>query len=233
MLIRWIPTLALLAFPLAVPAQTAPPLFNLVTLNASATVELPKDTLTVVFGATREGSDAAAVQNQLKQAVEAALAEARKAAKPGQLEVQTGNLSLYPRYAPKGGINGWQGSAELIVEGRDMPAVAQLTGRINTMTISRVAYGLSREARAKVEGEVTAAAIASFRAKAEAVSRQFGFSAYTIHEVSVVTNDNGVTPPVQMFRSQGAQVMADAPLPVEAGKASVVATVSGSVQMTR
>ena len=46
---------------------------------------------------TREGQDAATVQSQLKQALDAALAEARKAARPGQVEVQTGNFSLYPR----------------------------------------------------------------------------------------------------------------------------------------
>ncbi len=88
------------------------------------------------------------MQSQLKQALDAALAEARKAARPGQVEVQTGNFSLYPRYAGQGQrINGWQGTAELVVEGRDMPAIGQLTGRITTMTIARVGYGLSRERR--------------------------------------------------------------------------------------
>jgi predicted secreted protein len=81
---------------------------NVVNLSASATVEVPKDQLTVVFSTTREGSDAAVVQGQLKQALDAALAEARKAARPGQLDVQTGNFSLYPRYSPKGGTNGWR-----------------------------------------------------------------------------------------------------------------------------
>ena len=80
-------------------------------------MEVTKDVLAIAFNTTREGSDAGAVQSQLKQALETALAEARKAARPGQVDVRTGNFSLYPRYSPKGGINGWQGSAEMIVEG--------------------------------------------------------------------------------------------------------------------
>ena len=43
-----------------------------------------------------------AVQAQLKQALDAALAEAKKAARPGQVDVQTGNFSLFPRYTQQG-----------------------------------------------------------------------------------------------------------------------------------
>ena len=50
---------------------------NIVTLSASATAEVTKDLLTVIFGTTREGPDAAGVQAQLKSALDAALAEAR------------------------------------------------------------------------------------------------------------------------------------------------------------
>jgi predicted secreted protein len=155
-------------------AQTLPPPQNVVMLAASATVEVNKDWLTVVFSTSKDGPDAAAVQAQLKTALEAALAEAKKIAKPEQVEVQTGAFSLFPRYAPPtpkqqsagqaGAINGWQGSTELVVEGRDMQAIAQLTGRIQTLSIARVATSLSRQARQKVEGEISAQAIDRFRA---------------------------------------------------------------------
>ena len=212
-------------------AQTVAPPQNVVSLSASASVEVPMDWLTVVFSTTREGTEAAAVQSQLKQALDAALAEARKGAKPGGLDVQTGGFSLHPRYAPKGGINGWQGSAELIVQGRDMPAIAQLSGRIQTLSISRVGYSLSREAREKVEAGVAAQAIAQFRARADAVTREFGFTGYTVREVAV----SGSQPqdmPMPRMRVQAARAMvADEALPVEAGKATVTSVVSGSVQM--
>src|SRR6218665_291325 len=87
------------------------------SLSASASAEVVRDVLGVSFSTTREGVDAAAVQTALKQALDAALAEARKVAKPGQVDVQTGGFSLYPRHDPKTGkINGWQGSTELQVE---------------------------------------------------------------------------------------------------------------------
>jgi predicted secreted protein len=215
----------------AAAAQTVPAPQNVVSLSASATVEVTKDLLTVVFSTTREGSDAAAVQSQLKQALDAALAEARKVAKPGQVEVQTGNFALYPRYSPKGGINGWQGSAELVVEGRDTQAVAQLTGRIPTMSIARVSFSLSREAREKLDAEVSALAINNFRARAETTSKHFGFSGYTLREVQVSGSDPGG--PMPMMRAQASRMASDEALPIEAGKANVTVMVNGSVQMTK
>lgn len=213
-------------------AQTLPVPQNVVSLSATASVEVVRDWLTVAFSTTREGSDATVVQAQLKQALDVALAEARKAAKPGQLEVQTGQFSLHPRYAPKGGtITGWQGSTELIVEGRDTQAIAQLAGRISTLTIARTGFSLSREARHKVEGDVAAQAIERFRSRADAVSKQFGFAGYTLREVAVNT-ESSVSPPQPMYRMQAQRAeAADAALPVEAGKAVVSANVSGSVQL--
>lgn len=218
----------------AQPASAVATPQNVVNLSASASVEVQKDWITVVFSTTRDGADAAAVQAQLRQALDTALAEARKLSKPGQVEVQTGAFSLQPRYTIKPNaapvINGWQGSAELVVEGRDVQAISQLTGRVSTLSIGRVAFSLSREAREKVEGEVAAQAIARFRARADAVSKQFGFAGYSVREVAVSSDSPGLVA-MPMARAQSMRASSDEALPVEAGKASVTAQVSGSVQM--
>src|SRR4051812_12028643 len=75
------------------------PLQNVVGLQATATLEVTKDVLSVTLSTTRDGTDAAGVQAGQKQALDAALAEAKKVARPGQIEVQTGNFSLFPRYS--------------------------------------------------------------------------------------------------------------------------------------
>jgi predicted secreted protein len=224
-------------------AQTLAPPAGVLSLTTNASVEVPKDVLSVAFSVTREGADAQAVQSAVKQALDAALVEARKIAKPGQVELQSGNFSLYPRYTnpnPKsnpGGppvISGWQGSAELLVQGKDIAAIAQLTGRVQTMTIARVGYTLSKEAREKVEAEVTAQAIARWRAKAASMAQQFGYSGYTVREVNVSTNEPGGGPqPMVMMSRAKSSMGADESLPTEAGKGEVSATVSGSAQMTR
>lgn len=210
-----------------------PPPQNVIGLSASASLEVTKDLLSVTLSATRDGTDAASVQSALKQALDAALAEAKKAAKPGQIDVQTGNFSLFPRYSPKGGITGWQGTAELGIEGRDIPGIAKLTGRITTMTIARVGSGLSKEQREKVESQVAAEAIASYRTKATDYAKQFGFSGYTVREVNVNGNEPMGYSSAPMVRMSAKSADASESLPVELGKGTVTVTVNGTVQMTK
>lgn len=223
---------ALLSLPVHAQPLLPPPQ-NVVTLSAQASTEVTRDFVSIALAATREGAEAASVQAQLRQLLDAALAEARKAVKPGQVDVRTGSFSVYPRYAPKGGISGWQGSAELIVEGKDVAGVGVLAGRLSSLAVTRVSQGLSREAREQVEGEVAAQAIARFRARAEAYAKQFGFAAFTIREVNVSGGDmaGGPVPMVRM-NAMAAGGAADAPQPIEAGRTTVTVTVSGSVQMT-
>ena len=224
-------------WPLAAPAlaQTGlsgPPVpQNVLNLSASASQEVTKDWLSITLSTTREAADGATVQSQLRAALEAALSQARQAARPGQLEVRTGGFSIGPRYAGKGSIANWQGSAELVVEGRDVAAVSALAGRLQTLSVARVSFVLSREAREKAEADVAAQAIARFRAQAQAVSAQFGFGGYTVREVTL--GGGAAELPSPLPRMTTLAMAADAAVPVEAGKATVTVTVNGSVQMTR
>lgn len=207
------------------------PLQNVVSLSASGAVEVTQDLLAITLNATRDGADAAVVQSQLKTLLDAALAEARKAAQPGQMDVRTGNFSLFPRYDKANKISGWQGTAELVLEGRDFPRIAATGGKIPNMTIANIGFGLSREQRAKVEGEAQTKAIEKFKAQATEIARNFGFSAFTLREVAVNSHDNQEVRPRMMAMAKGASMSSDAAIPVEAGKSTVVVNVSGSVQM--
>ncbi len=230
---------ALLAAPLAAQTTPAPPPSHLLTLSASAASEVDRDWMTLVLSATREGPEAAAVQAQLRQALDAALADARGAARPGQVELRSGNFSLQPRYAPpprsgvaaQPGIVGWVGTAELVVEGRDHAAIAQLAGRIKAMSVARLQFSLSREAREKAEAELTASAIARFRARASAAAKAFGYTGWQLREVNVGTEQGGYAPP-QPRALATMKLAVDEALPVEAGRAEVAVQVSGSVQLT-
>lgn len=204
---------------------------NVVQLAANGTVEVQQDLLSISMNTTRDGVDAGVVQSQLKTAIDAALAEARKVAQAGQLDVRTGNFSLYPRYGRDGKSIGWQGSAELILEGRDFARISSTAGKIQTLTVGSVSFGLSREQRTKVEADAQGIAIERFKARATEIARGFGFGGYTLREVNVSANDQGFVPRPRVMAMEAKTAMADAPVPVEAGKTSVVVTVLGSVQL--
>jgi predicted secreted protein len=204
---------------------------NIVQLSANAAVDVQQDILTINMSTTREATDANVVQAQLKTALDTALTEAKKISSPGQLDVRTGNFSLYPRYTKDGKINGWQGTAELVLEGRDFVKISAAAGKIQTLTIGNVAFSLSREQRAKVETEAQHLAIDRFRVKAADIAKNFGMNSYGLREVAVTAGDQGYTPRPRVAEMSLKMSSADAAVPVEAGKSTVIVTVSGAVQL--
>lgn len=207
---------------------------NFAQLSASGTVEVQQDVLSISMNTTVGGVDAAAVQTQLKQALDSALTLAKQAQQglaPGLLDVRTGNFSLYPRYGKDGKINGWQGTTELVLEGKDFSRITAAAGKIQTLTLGNVSFALSREQRAKVEAEAQSLAIERFKAKALEVSKGFGFGGYTLREVSISANDQGSIPRPRMLAMAKSDMSAESSVPVEAGKSTVLVNVTGSVQM--
>lgn len=230
-----LPAVIALCWLAAAPAQAqgvAPVPANVVNISASGFMEVPQDWLSMSLNTTREGPDAGTVQNQLKQALEAALVVARGSAKPQQMEVRTGQFSLHPRYGSNGKINGWMGSTELVLEGRDFALISTTAGKIQTLTMGNMGFSLSREARQKLEADVQAMAIERFKQRASDVAKGFGFASYSLREVAVSSADQEGRPiQPRMMAMEAKAAMSDAAVPVEAGKSTVNVTVSGSIQL--
>ncbi len=204
---------------------------NVVQLSADATVEVQQDWLMLSMNTTRDGTDAAQVQAQLKQALEAALQGVRQLAQPGQLDVRTGNFNLYPQHARDGRITGWQGTVELVLEGRDFALIGAAAGKVQTLTMAGVQFSLSREQRARAQDQAQGMAITRFKAQASDIAKGFGFAAYGLREIAVQANDQGNSPHPRMMAMQAKGAVSDAAVPIEAGKTAVVVTVSGTVQL--
>lgn len=204
---------------------------NVVQLSAVGAVEVQQDQLVLTLGTTRDGKDAATVQAQLRQALDAAVLEARRQAQPGQMDVRTGQFSLYPRHGQGGQITGWQGSAELVLEGRDFARITGTAARVTTLVITQVGFGLSRGERSRVEREAQAQAIDNFRGQAADLTKAFGFAGYTLREVAVNSQGGMPVPRPLAMRAMAKSAMQEAPIAVEPGRSTVEVTVSGSVQM--
>lgn len=209
--------------------QQEPAPRNVVQLTASASLEVPQDWLQLTLSTSRDGADAQAVQTQLKTALDAALKEARAAAEPGSLQVRTGNFSLVPRRDRDGRLTGWQGTAELLLEGRDLARISSTAGRIQTLTVVQSTFSLSREQQARVESQVQAQAIERFKARAGEIARAFGYAGYGLREVTVSSNE--LSPPRPRMMALAVSSAAAEALPVEAGQGTVQVTVSGTVQL--
>jgi predicted secreted protein len=214
-------------------AHADAPRLNVISFSTSATQELTQDLLLVTLQVVREGAQAADVQASLKQGLESALAEARKSAKGsvvGGVDVRTGQFTVQPRYASNGKVNGWQGVAQLILEGTDTARISQAVGQLNQLNVVNVQYGLSRALREQYESSLTSQAIARFKTRAVQMAQEFGFKGYSLGEISVSSTEPGFEPrPMLMAMRAKSFEAADAALPVEPGKGVLSVTVSGQV----
>ena len=212
----------------------APETQQVLQLSASARKEVTQDWLSVVVRAQQDGSDPVAVQNQLKATLEAALGSLRPRLQPQQLEVRSGNFAVYPRHNNQGRVTGWQGQADLVVEGRDFALVSQLAGNLPRMTVAQADFSLSRDGRQQLEAEVQSQAVQNFRQRAQALAKDFGFAGYTLRQVSISAVDRpetGIQPRMLMAEAAMAPAAVPAAIPLVAGKDEVRITVSGSIQL--
>lgn len=210
-----------------------PEVQQVLQLSASARQEVPQDWLSVVVRAQLDGSDPVALQNQLKSILDAAWTSLRPRLQPQQLEVHSGQFAIYPRHNNQGRVTGWQGQADLVIEGRDFAKVSQLAGNLPRMTVAQTDFSLSREGRQQLEAEVQSQAVQNFRQRAQALAKDFGFAGYTLRQVSVSSVDRpepGLQPRL-MMAVDAASAPAQAPIPLVAGKEEVRITVSGSIQL--
>jgi len=220
-------SLGLAVAALAASAQAPAEPRNIVQLSANGTVEAQQDWLTVTLATSRDGSDAAAVQANLRQALESALSEVKKTAAPGAMEVHSGGFTLQPRYSNDGKINGWSGSAELVLEGSDFARIGTAASQAQPMTIRGLDFSLSRQTTTRLEAQAQALAIDNFKQKASQIAHGFGFADYVLREV-MVTGADQAPHSMPLMDSNGA---APPPLPMESGRSLVVVQVSGAVQL--
>ncbi len=177
----------------------------------------------------KDGVQAAAVQKHLNAVLSAALTVATPNIKPGGLDVSTGEMNVSPRYSRDGKVNGWTGSAQLILQGRDAIQIATLATRLQDLTVAQVDWQLSPEQKSAAESRIQAEAVAHFQSKAQSLTKQFGFSAYTIREVRVNAQEMGEGPVMQRMAMVQMDAPAPSPVPAAAGKSRVVVNISGSI----
>lgn len=209
-------------------AQAAP--HPVMHLSASAQTEVAQDWLVVTLAVQKEGLQSAVIQKQLNTVLHAALAVVAPVAKPGALQVSTGQMSVSPRHGREGKVNGWMGSAQLVLQGRDAVQITTLATRLQELTVAQIDWQLSPEHKSAAETRIQAEAVALFLRKAQDLTQQFGFSTYTIKEIHVTANE-GEEGSGSLRMAVPHMAASDAPLPTRAGQSRVAVSISGSIAL--
>jgi predicted secreted protein len=211
---------------------TQPQPSGVLSLSAQASTEVPQDTVNITLFYEQEAQDASSLTTTLNQRADAAL---RTAKGVEGVTARSGSFTVFPSTDRDGRISAWRGRTEVVLESHDFAAASKLAGKMSSsMQVGNVAFSLSPQAQRAAAQKLSTQAIESFRQQAQASAQAFGYSGYSIREVSV--NHDGSSPrPVMMMqaRAMSADAKMAAPMAFEAGTSTVTVNVSGSVQMAR
>ena len=214
---------------LAQGAEDAKVSTNVITLEASASSQIPFDTVQASYFVEQVGRDPALLADTANRISAEALSEIKRA---HGVSVHSGGYSTYPTYDRDNQPTGWRLRSELIVESRDFKTLSGITAKLSgTMALSSLNFSLSDDARRSEEARLLDEAIKAFRAKAMAATKAFGLDSFTVREVSIRTGGGNPAPRLAMASSLRVAVNDIAPVPVEGGKVRIELTVSGSVYM--
>jgi predicted secreted protein len=197
------------------------------TLQATASAEVPLDTVRITLAAETEAADQATASQELASALAAATKEAQGAA---GVTSHTGNYGIWPSRDQAGKINGWHGRGEIVLQSKDFAAASALATRMNgKVAISNIVFVLSNEARHAQERKLLGQVAQAFRARALEATKAFGFAGYRIEQLDL--NGAGAVPPMPrpmpMMRMAAKADEVDAPL--EGGNVVVSVSVNGTI----
>lgn len=204
---------------------------NRVSLSAIGQKEVDQNYLTMTLSYTADGVSSKNVQQELSQKISAAIEKAKTYEDSDKFRVKSGQFSVYPKYQ-KQKIMGWTGQGSVILEGTDFDKISKAASEMEGLVISDIGTSVSPELSKSQQAETTNQAISNFKQDAQRITEQFGFSKYTIKEVSVSYEQ-----PARVFRGpMMAMAKADSmqesnELTVQPGKTNLTATVSGTIEM--
>lgn len=213
----------------AVAAESAPAAPTMVNLQVQSTREVQNDLMHAVMSSEREDKDA----TRAADLVNRALREARNAVSKYQtVSIQSGSYQTYPIYERNGrSITGWRVRADLRLKSRDFSQLTTLIGALQSqMQFNGLEFTVSPETRRIAENELIAEAVGAFRQRAQIAQAALQAGGYTIKELNLNTQEEGMPPrPMMKMASQAPQDMEVSAPVAEPGTSRVTVQAAGSI----
>ncbi len=207
-------------------------------LNVSATehTQVQQDTLIASLNVTKDGPDAAAIQNDINVLMQQALAKAKAVT---GIQVSNGQYYVYqdnpvpPQPLQKNGQpkapSVWHGAQSIELKGTQAEAILKLTGELQAMglTVNNLLYTLSPEKSDEAQESLMEQALIKVKKKAERAAAALGKSKVALAEITVDSTSNAM--PMMRMAAPMADMQAanEAQAPsAEPGMADIDLTVS-------
>lgn len=223
---------------IALPAAVAEPLnYNIVEFAESASLEIPRDTMSVFLRVHEEGRNRNAVNTAFMKKFNSLN---RKAATGSGFKTELLFRRAFPRYEytnNKREQSGWEEEALVKVTGKNFDALNKLIASVqNEASLDNIKFSVSKEKREDAVDRASKAALLRFKDRASTLTKIMGFNHYKIVRIDLGQIGNRSaqeTEPMMMRSAKSAMAEDVSALPETAspGMEEISITVRGSIQM--
>jgi uncharacterized protein YggE len=219
----------LLARPQTTAAAESGGLVRQITVVGSGDVKVVPDTVQVQVGVQTQAPSAQAALNDNNAQMAALLNKLREAG-IAPTDIQTSNVSVWPRYTGDGRtVEGYEANNSVTVKIHDITRTGELLDQVvaaGANTISGVSFTVD-DPKA-LQQNARNAALTDARARAEAMAQSIGGS---LGQVLSITENIG-TPPPQPYRMEMAQTGAGtSSVPIQPGEQTITAQVQVTYEL--
>jgi len=220
---------AALAFLAASPADAqpaAPVKYPYASLRAEAVTEVARDTVRITLAAEVRDSEQAQVAAALTSTLDSVMKQVK--GKEG-ITAHSGNYQVWPMNDQDGRVSNWRGRAEIVLESTDFGAVSKLAAEVaDRMPISNLSFFVAPRERARYEAELVQEAAEAFRARAEALTKAFGYASYSIREIELGGAGASYQPETRRMMAMAVSDAASG-VPLEGGTERISLSVQGTI----
>jgi predicted secreted protein len=216
-----------LAMPALAQTKEGPPTLS---LDAQSKVLISNDEMQITFAIEREGNDLAAMNQAVLQALNSAIADAKKA---DGVKAKIGSVYTNPNWTPQGKPNGYRVRGEVSLNSQNFAAISALSGQLSQrLQLAGVNFRLSDETKTNAERQLIRSAAAAFRAKAQEAAVALGFKGFEMKDINLNNAGNVIVRQQTMMKSaRSSDAMSAAAVPSEGGESEVIVTFSGTVNL--
>lgn len=216
---------ALSCLPTAQAAEAAKPTGTLIDLTAEASRTATNDLARATLYAETNDAQQAGVAKKVNESIAHALNVCRSYP---AVKAQSGSSHTWAASDKNGKITGWRMRSEVQLESRDMAALSELLGKLQSgLAVSQVNLQPAPDTRKKAEDGAMLDAITAFQARAKLVADHL-HKPWRIRQMAV--NTSGGRPPYLPMMARAA-VADSAPMPLEAGDTQITVNVTGQIEL--
>lgn len=204
-----------------------PQSYERILFTVTAQTEIRQEKLIAILFAQEEGRDAARLADGVNQRIALALDLAKN--EPG-ISTRTLGYSSYPYYKNQL-VDGWVVSQSLEVQSDNPTQLGLLIGKLQSdLHVQSISYSVPPKVLAETTEKLTEEAMASFRVRAERISKAWGRAGYRLVQMAIQDQSPAVAQTASYPMNRSVNFAATAPS-LEPGSQNIQVTLTGTIEL--